>query len=139
MSALTIWQGIEERMRTVEGLRTILLGEPSSVHEMPALYGAYEAFEHPLKNVPPSRSTLSGMTHTYTLRLVIQWVDNAQAEMQLITLLDAIPLAIDADPKIGGRLASGMAFCPRGQAGFAKIGDVFHRIVDYTITVLEKT
>ena len=55
MSALTVWQGLEERLRTVEGLQNVLLGEPQSVHEFPAVYAAYESFEHPLRNAPPAR------------------------------------------------------------------------------------
>ena len=38
------------RMRTIDGLQTILLGEPQSVHNFPALYGAYERFTRPLRN-----------------------------------------------------------------------------------------
>lgn len=138
MSALTIWQGLEERLRTVDGLQTVLLGEPQSAHNFPAVYGAYQQFDHPLKNSPPSRSTLSGFTHTFVLRLVLQWIDNPQAEMQLLTYATAIPLAIDADPKLGGRIAGGMASIGQGQAGFLKLGGADFRILDYTCTVLEK-
>ncbi len=137
MSAVTVWQGIEERMRTIDGLQTILLGEPQSVHNFPALYGAYERFTRPLRNAPPARN-LTGMDHLFVLRLVIQWVDNPQAEMQLLSLLDAIPDAIDRDPKLGGRITGGMAYISDGAAGFAKIGGVDHRVVDYTLHVLEK-
>lgn len=137
MSALTIWQGLEERLRTVEGLQNVLLGEPSTVHEFPAVYAAYESFEHPLRNAPPARN-LVGFDHTFGLRLVIRWVDNPQAEMQLLTLLDAIPLAVDADPKLGGRVRGGMAYVSDGAAGFAEVGGVKHRVVDYTCRVLEK-
>lgn len=138
MSAVTVWQGLEERLRTVDGLQNVLLGEPQSVHDFPAVYGAYEQFTHPLKNAPPARN-LVGFEHTFLLRLVIRWVDNPQAEMQLLTLLTAIPLAIDADPKLGGRLLGGMANISDGAAGFADVGGVKHRVVDYTCHVLEKT
>ncbi len=138
MSALTIWQGVEERLRAVDGLHNVLLGEPQSVHELPALYAAYEGFERPLRNTMPSAAGVTAMDHRWTLRLVIQWVDNAQAEMQLISLLDAIPNAIDADPKLAGRLYSGMAYISAGVAGFAKIGDAMHRVVDYELHTLEK-
>lgn len=137
MSAVTVWQGVEERMRTIDGLQTIMLGEPQSVHNFPALYGAYERFARPLRNAPPARN-ITGMDHLFVLRLVIQWVDNPQAEMQLLSLLDAIPDAIDRDPKLGGRVLGGMAYISEGAAGFAKIGGVDHRVVDYTLHVLEK-
>lgn len=138
MSAVTVWQGLEERLRTVDGLQNVMLGEPQSVHDFPAVYGAYESFTHPLKSTPPARN-LVGFDHLFMLRLVIRWVDNPQAEMQLLTLLTAIPLAIDADPKLGGRLLGGMANISDGAAGFADVGGVKHRVVDYTCHVLEKT
>ena len=138
MSALTIWQGVEERLRTVDGLQNVLLGEPQSVHELPAVYGAYEGFDRPMRNTAPSAAGVTAMNHRFTLRLVIQWADNAQAEMQLISLLDAIPNAIDADPKLSGRLYSGMAYINAGIAGFAKIGDAVYRVVDYELHALEK-
>ena len=64
-------------------------------------------------------------------RLVIRFVDYAQSEMELITLLDAIPDAIDRDPRLGARLAGGIARCSDGITGFAEIGGVTYRIVDY--------
>ena len=137
MSAVTVWQGLEERLHTVEGLRNVLLGEPSTVHDWPAVYGAYERFTHALKNSPPARGLIA-FDHVFVLRLCIQWVDNPQAEMQLLTLLTAIPLAIDADPKLGGRVGGGMAHIDEGAAGFAEIGGAKCRVVDYTCQVLEK-
>jgi hypothetical protein len=137
VSAVTVWQGLEERLRTVDGLQNVLLGEPSSVHDWPAIYGAYERFTHPLKNSPPARGIV-GFDHVFVLRLCIQWVDNPQAEMQLLSLLTAIPLAIDADPKLAGRIGGGMAHIDEGAAGFAEIGGVKCRVVDYTCQVLEK-
>mgnify|MGYP007132424400 FL=1 len=124
-------------MRTIDGLQTILLGEPQSVHNFPALYGAYIEIDPVLRNTPPAKNQI-GFTHKFILRLVIQWVHNEQAEMQLLSLVDAIPLAIDADPKLGGRLRGGMATITIGSGGFAPIGDVVHRVVDYTCQVLEK-
>ena len=129
MSAVTVWQGLEERLRTVDGLQNVLLGEPSSVHDWPAIYGAYERFTLPLKISPPARGIV-GFDHVFVLRLCIQWVDNPQAEMQLLSLLTAIPLAIDADRKLAGRIGGGMAHIDEGAAGFAEIGGVKCRVVD---------
>jgi hypothetical protein len=49
-----------------------------------------------------------------------------------------IPDAIDRDPRLGRRLAGGMAYCSEGITGFATIGGVEYRIVDFSIRVLEK-
>jgi len=137
VSALTVWQGLEVAFRTVDNLRGVLLGEPTGDMDLPCLYGAYESFDRPLRNSPPARNT-TGMHHIFACRLVIRWVDNAQAEMQLITLVDAIPAAIDADLHLGGRLNAGAAYCPAGITGFADIGGVRYRVVDYAVHCLEK-
>src|SRR5262245_33375593 len=132
MSALVVYQGLEERFRTIDGLRGITLGEPTGDLDLPNLYLAYQQFDRPIRSAPPARN-VSVMNHLFAARLVIRWVDNGQAEMQLLTLLDAIPDALDADPRLGGRLRDGYAYCSDGIAGFADIGDVRYRIVDYLI------
>lgn len=137
MSALTVWEGLEEVLRTVDGLQGVILGEPTAAHDLPCLYGAYQQFERPLRNTPPARN-LVGMQHTFLLRLLVRWQDNAEAERELLTLLDAIPDAIDADPRLGGRLDRGVAAVEAGIAGFITLGGVLHRVVDYTCRVLEK-
>lgn len=137
MSALTIYQGLEVRFRTIPGLANILLGEPTGVQETPALYTVYQQFDRPLRNSPPAQN-LTGMTHLFAHRLVLQFVDNPQCEMQLLAFLDAIPDSVDLDPHLGGRLTKGMAFIGSGITGFATIGAVQYRIVDYLGTVLEK-
>lgn len=137
MSALSCWQGIANAIRGVEGLRGVTLGEPTGDMDLPCLYIAYASFGHPLRNTPPGRN-MTGTSHAFAARLVIQWVDNAQAEMQLITLVDRIPAAIDQDGHLSGILNSGIAYCDAGVTGFASIGSVLYRIVDYSITVLEK-
>lgn len=137
MSALTMYQGLEERYRTIDGLRTIMLGSPSGDLDLPGLYTAYSQFARPLRNAPPA-SNLTGMDHLFVSRLVLRWVDFQAAEMQLITFLDLIPNAIDRDPRLGGRLAGGMAHCSEAITGFATIGAVEYRIMDFSIRILEK-
>lgn len=123
--------------RQVEGVRTVLLGEPTGDMDLPGVYTAYTSFERPLRNNPPANN-LTGMQHTFTTRLVIRWVENSQAEMQLITLLDAIPNAIDADPQLSGRITGGVARVTTGAAGYITIGGVLYRVIDYTIVILDK-
>jgi len=137
VSALTAWQGLEAAFRTIAGLRGITLGEPTGDLELPAIYGAYQEFTRPLRNSPPARN-MTGMHHVFACRLVIRWVENANAEMQLLTLLDAIPDSIDRDPKLGARIDSGMAYCASGVSGFATIGGVLYRVVDYSVDVIDK-
>lgn len=137
MSATTVWLGLEAAYRTIPGLGSVELGEPSGEMALPCLYTVYGSFERPLRNSPPARNQ-TGMKHILGTRLVIQWVDFQAAERQLFTLVDLIPATIDADPHLGGRLNAGAAYCADGISGHAEIGGVKYRVVDYAISVLEK-
>jgi len=132
-----MYQGLAERYATIDGLRSIILGSPTGDMDLPGIYTAYSQFSRPLRNAPPA-SNLTGMDHVFISRLVIRFVDYHNSEMELITLLDSIPDSIDRDPRLGGRLAGGMAYCGDAQTGFAEIGGVTYRIVDYTVRILEK-
>lgn len=137
MSALTVYNGLAVRFATVSGLKAIILGEPTAAHETPCLYTAFERFERPMTGSPPA-DNLVAMRYFFTHRLVIRWQDNAEAELTLLTLLNAIPAAVDADPHLGGVLNKGVARISNGIAGFALIGSTKYRVVDYGSDVLEK-
>lgn len=137
MSATTVWQGLEERFKTVAGLGSVELGEPTGDMALPCLYTVYGSFERPLRNSPPAQNK-TGMKHILGTRLVIQWVDFQAAERQLFTLVDLIPASIELDPHLGGRLNAGAAYCAAGVSGHAVIGGVTYRVVDYEISILEK-
>ena len=104
MSALTCYQGLEERFRTVSGLHSVVLGEPTGDLDLPGLYTAYIGFDRTL-----GRDQMTVMEHRFMHRLIIRWQDNAQAEMQLLTLLNAIPASVELDIQLGGRLLQGIA------------------------------
>lgn len=135
MSALTCWQGLEAIFKTV--VTNTMLGEPTTIQEAPALIVVYGSFDHPLKNNPPARN-LVGFDHVFAVRLAIKWQENPAAEMQLVTLVDQIPEAVDADPHLGGRLTRGIASISSAVTGFAEYGKEKYRIVDYTCAVIEK-
>lgn len=137
MSAVTVWQGLEERFKTVDGLRNIILGEPTAAHDLPCLYTAYERFTRPLRNSPPARN-LTGMDHVFVHRLMLRWQDFEQAEMQVLIFVDTIPDAVDRDPHLGGRLTRGIAAISEGITGFQTISGTKYRIIDFTSTVIEK-
>lgn len=132
MSALTCYQGLEERFRTVSGLHSVVLGEPTGDLDLPGLYTAYIGFNR------SQLGQITAMDHRFMHRLIIRWQDNAQAEMQLLTLLNAIPASVEADAQLGGRVPLGLARITDGDAGFATIGGVKYRVVDYTALVTEK-
>jgi len=137
MTALIIYQGLEERFRTIPWLRNIILGEPTAAHELPCLYTGFDRAEFPLTNAPPARNQNID-TYFFLHRLMIRWQDNEAAEMQLITWLNDIPNAIRADPKLSGRLYGGIAHISNGVSGFQTVGDTKYRIVDYTSKIIEK-
>lgn len=137
MSAATIWDALQLTLADIDGLHAVVLGEPTATHDLPCLYVAYQGFTRPLRNTPPARN-LTGMIHSFVLRLVIRWQDREIAEAQLLALLDAIPDAIDDDPRFGNTITKGLGYIDAGTTGYQEIGGTTYRIVDYTLTVLEK-
>lgn len=137
MTALTVWLGLEERLKTVQGLTNIMLGEPTSIHETPALATVLARFERPMEGHPPS-DNLTAMIYFFTHRLYIQWVDNPQAQAELLSFVNAIPYAISEDAKLALRLGQGMATIETGDAGFVDVGTTRYLILDFHSRVLEK-
>ena len=90
MSALTAWQGLEARLPNDRRHTGNSAGRTDRIENSPMIYTVYQSFDWPLRNSPPARN-VTGMHHVFTSRLVIRWVENSQAEMQLLTLLDSIP------------------------------------------------
>lgn len=132
MSALIMYQGLEAQFKTIDGLTNIILGEPTAIHEAPALYTILARFER------SQHGQITAMRYTFIHRLVIQWQDNPQAEMQLLTLLNTIPASVDRSPTLGGRIIEGLAKVTAGDAGYTRIGEMACRICDFTSDVLEK-
>lgn len=135
MSAVTLWHALEARLKTIPGLTNIMLGEPPTIQEAPALLVAYGGQEGILRSDPPARN-INGTSHVFALRLAIKWQDNPQAEMQLITLIDLIPAAVDTH--LGNTLSKGHARVSGAVTGFAEYGKEKFRVADYTCTILEK-
>ena len=137
MSAVLVWQGLAEAFRTIDGLTTILLGEPTSIQETPLLYAGYASADQIMRSQAPARN-LDGITHLFAVRLVFDYQDNPQAEMQLLTLADSVPSAINADSRLGGRLAGGVAKSTSAISGFAMIAKKLYRVLEFEVTVIEK-
>lgn len=137
MSAVTVWQGLVERFQTIEGLTAIVLGEPTSIQSTPLLYAGYASADQIMRSTAPARN-LDGITHLFGVRLVFDYQDNPQAEMQLLTLADSVPYAINLDPRLGNRLHGGIASSTAALGGFARIADKLYRVLDFEVTVIEK-
>lgn len=130
--AADMWAGLAERLATVEQLQTIMLAEPSSVHEFPAVYGALRGFAR------SASGQSTAMTYRFALLLVVRWQERPEAEAELLDLVNPICAAIDADPMLGRRISAGMASVTAGDAGFIELGGTTFRVLDFSIEVLEK-
>jgi hypothetical protein len=138
MSAASVWVGLTERFQTIEGLPGgVHLGEPTAITETPLLYAAYQSATQIFRSNAPARN-LDGLTHVFAVRLVFDYVDNPQAEMQLLTLADSVPSAIAEDPRLGARLTKGIATSTAALTGFAVIAKKVYRVMEFTVTVIEK-
>jgi len=132
MSYTTVLAGLHERLATVPGLNALLDYAPTSVHEPPMLYSM-------LDSVRVARSgQLRATTYRIRHRVVLRWQDNEQAEVEACPFVNAVPLAVEADPHLGGRLVSGYAEISECESGFAEIGEVTYRVLDFYATVVEK-
>lgn len=138
MSAVTVWVGLEERFKTIQGVDGgVRLGEPTAIQATPLLYAGYDTADQVMRSTAPARN-LDGITHIFGVRIVFDYQDNPQAEMQLLTLADSVPSAINLDPRLGGRLNGGVATSTRAQSGYAVIAKKLYRVLDFVVTVLEK-
>lgn len=138
MTAVTVYQGLVAAFREISGIQAILLGDPTTIQVSPALIIVYGSFDVLSQSSPPARN-LNATSHEFGIRLAIKWgPENEQAEMQLLTLIGAIPAAIGADPRLGGRLPKGLAQISGAVTGYAEYSKDKFRIADYVCTVVEK-
>lgn len=132
MSYATVLAGLDERFRTISGLKAILDYEPTAIHDYPTLYSLLDSFEI------ERRGQVVVWKYRILHRLVFRWQDNAGCELELVWFVNAIPAAVDADPQLGGRITSGLATIAEGDAGWAVIGGTDCRVLDFYSTVVEK-
>jgi hypothetical protein len=129
MSAATVWQGLEERFKTIEGIAAIVLGEPTSIQATPLLYAGYAGATQIARSTAPAHN-LDALNHEFAVRIVF--------EMELLTLADSVPSAINDDPRLAGRLHGGMARALLAFSGYAVVAKKLYRVLDFTVTVIEK-
>lgn len=137
MSATIVWAGLRERFLTVAGIKTVQLGEPTAIHEPPALYTVLAGFDRVFGGKPPA-DNLTGMTYRFQHRLYLRWQDNAQATAELLSFVNVICAALDADAQLGGRLGRGFAKITGAEAGFVTVATAKYLVCDFSSEVLEK-
>jgi hypothetical protein len=127
-----IIEGLHERFATVAGIAQILAYEPPSIDAFPTLYSLLDGVQY--SNAGQVDPTRYSILH----RLVFQWVEQKQAELELMPFVASIPAAVHADKYLGGRLNKGNAIIERCQGTFVTIGGVLFRCLDFYSNVLSK-
>lgn len=132
MSYATVIEGLKLRFATVPGIKTILDYEPTSAQDTPLLYMLFD-------EAPRTQTgQVTVMPYRILCRLCIRWQDNRYAEQELIPFVNSLPAAIDQDPTLGGKIASGMARVINVQGIFVTIGGVLYRALDVTVEAIDK-
>lgn len=132
MSYSDVLDGLHTRFATVSGIAAFLKYEPTSIQTYPLLYSVLDSFE----------ITRTGQVKAWTYRtlhrLLFRWQENEMALSEMIPFVNSIPLAVDADKHLGGKLDSGVAAIDEGEVMFVEIGDTQCLALDFYSTVVEK-
>lgn len=129
-----IVQALHTRFATVADLssKPLLQYEPRSVQTTPTLYSLLHTFQR------ERSGQITAMRYRIMHRLILQWQDNEQSELQLMPFVNSIPHSVDADPTLGGLLAMGVARIGDGESGFIIISNTKYRCLDFYSDVLSK-
>ena len=123
MSYATVTTALHARFATVVPALNILDHEPTAVQVSPCLYSEIDSLER------VTRGSEMQVTYRTLHRLCIRWQNNAAAEAELRTLVDAIPQVIDAAPKLVGVALH--AQIAEGDGGWIEIGGTEYRTFDF--------
>jgi hypothetical protein len=148
VSLLNAIDGLEELLQTVDGITTVIVGEPSEiptdddgVQLLPLAYILFDSAR------PIVTSGVRGADYDLMVRVLIRWKDNEDAERDLAPVVDAIREAFDvratgghAKATLGGRVntARVTAIASGEQAGFHTIAEEPYRSATFTIAVMSK-
>jgi hypothetical protein len=124
-------EGLNAAIATVTDVKAVLDHEPTSVQTSPLVYSILDGVDRQVTGLTVR------VTYRTLHRLCIRWQDSEASEAVVQALVDAIPEAVEADPKLGGRLRPGDAQISRGDAGWAQIGNTTCRIIDFYSEVVE--
>lgn len=135
--------GLHDRLLTIPDfpayndhgvLINLLKYEPSEIQHTPTIYTLLDGFER-----DNGSAQMTGMHYRILHRLLIQWQDNEQAELELMPFVHSVPAAIDQDRLLGGivNLGSG-ATIKSAQSGFIIFSDIKFRCLDFIVSVSTK-
>lgn len=124
--------GLVEVLEGVSGLAAVLDYEPTSVGVLPTAYVLLDGAER------VSKGGVSAFRYSILCRVVFNWIDNEQAEREVMQFVNPVTVAIERGASLNGALTHGMAGVSRVQAVFVVINSVVWRALDFYISVLEK-
>lgn len=129
MTYRQVVDGLEARYATLSAIKVRLDYEPTSIQNSPLIYTVLDSFSRKYAG------TVVEMRYRVRSRLVIRWQNPEEAEATLVSLVNAIPLAIDGNWRLSG--AARGASVQTGDAGWVTIGQIHYRTLDFYIEVLE--
>ena len=127
-----ILEGIVDRLNTIGSIAVLLDYEPTAIQDTPLVYMLLDRTER------EKSGQLTAMRYRVLCRLCVPWMDNEEAERELIPFVNSIPAAIDADPTLGGRVTRGRAYVSEQVGVFVSIGGTLYRALDTFVEVLYK-
>jgi len=133
MSYQNVLDGLQAALETLSGPVAVLQYEPPAFDDLPLIYLLFD------RSTDATVGQVRGTRYYVTIRLVVRWQDNEEAEKEIIPYIDSIPAAVHADRSLGGLLASGLAHISGAEGGFVDVGAVRYRVVDFVADVLDKT
>lgn len=129
-----VLDGVYEQLQNLTGfvqtndddeIVNLLKYEPKVVNTTPLIYMLLDTAARQQKGQQ------THMRYRVLIRLVLQWQENDQSELQLIPLVNEIPYRIDQDPTLGGRVNMGLAQIGDIQSGFVVISGTKYRCCDF--------
>ena len=128
MSYSNILSGLKTRMLTLTGLKSVLLYEPASIDDTPMAYMYLDNAE-----IEQGGQVVTAL-YAITVRIIVRWQDNEEAEAQIAPYADSVVDAIRADPSLGSRANSARVTAIEG--GFLDTASgVRFRVMDFTVRV----
>lgn len=136
---------LQARLETVSGLKDVQCGAPTAVHDTPMAFFLYGNGSRP----PGGQVKID--TYVVQIRVLVQWQDNKEAELELAPFVNSIPDAFKPypGPSGGNYLATldGTVTDSRitdirsasGPDGFYQVSDTIYRSILFELTCTDKT
>ena len=128
MSYANIISGLKTRLDTLTGLVCVLTAPPTAIQETPMMYMLLDSGDL------SHQSQVVTTIHNVTLRLVVAWQENEEAEKLVRPYVDSVVDAIRGDPYLGGNAQN--AWISHYEGGWVTFPPgAEYRVVDFTATV----